>query len=119
MLAPGDLEYERAVACSNLLYRFTRPKYVVRPQNTGQVQTIVQEAVARELPLTIKNGGHSYIGSSFPNEGIMLDLKDMNKVAYDRYVSDFWYLSRLVAPMICFWIGTDWARFQISFPFSF
>lgn len=86
VLTPGDVEYERAVASSNLLYRFSRPTYVVRPQTTEQVQTIVQEAVARKLPLTIKNGGHSYIGSSFPNDGIMLDLKYMNKVEYDRYV---------------------------------
>lgn len=93
VLQPGDLEYERSVASSNLLYRFSRPTYVVRPHNTGQVQTIVQEAVARKVPLTIKNGGHSYIGSSFPNDGIMLDLKYMNKVDFDRYVHCFSCLS--------------------------
>lgn len=89
MLVPGDLEYERAVASSNLLYRFSRPTYVVRPQNNFQVQTIVREAVIRKLPITIKNGGHSYIGSSFPNDGIMLDLKDMNDVTLDKYVFEF------------------------------
>ncbi|KAG8162692.1 hypothetical protein KVR01_007170 [Diaporthe batatas] len=80
---PGELEYERSVACSNLLYRFSRPTYVVRPSTHFQVSTIVTEAIARKIPLTIKNGGHSYIGSSFPNEGIMLDMKNMNHVHFD------------------------------------
>lgn len=84
---PGELEYERAVASSNLLYRFSRPTYVIRPKTTDQVVSVVTEAVHRKIPITIKNGGHSYIGSSFPNDGIMLDLKEMNKVTLDKYVS--------------------------------
>ncbi|POS75231.1 hypothetical protein DHEL01_v206369 [Diaporthe helianthi] len=80
---PAELEYERSVACSNLLYRFSRPTFVVRPSNHLQVSTILTEAIARKLPLAIKNGGHSYIGSSFPNEGIMLDMKNMNEVHFD------------------------------------
>lgn len=84
MYVPGDLEYERSVACSNLLYRFSRPTYVVRPSTPSHVSTIVTEAIARKMPLTIKNGGHSYIGSSFPNDGLMLDMKNMNKVQFDR-----------------------------------
>lgn len=85
---PGDLEYERAVASSNLLYRFSRPTYVIRPKTTEDVVSVVTEAVQRKIPITIKNGGHSYIGSSFPNDGIMLDLKEMNKVTLDKYVSE-------------------------------
>ena len=85
---PGDLEYERAVASSNLLYRFSRPTYVLRPSDTSQVRTIVREAVHRKIPITIKNGGHSYSGSSFPSDGIMLDLQNMNKVTFDKYVPE-------------------------------
>lgn len=85
VLVPSDTEYERAVASSNLLYRFSRPTYVVQPRAVAHVVTIVREAVHRKMPITIKNGGHSYIGSSFPNDGIMLDLKFMNKVSLDKY----------------------------------
>lgn len=91
VFVPGQLEYERAVASSNLLYRFSRPTYVIRPQNNDHVTTIVQEAVHRNLPITIKNGGHSYAGHSYPNDGIMLDMKDMNAVDIDRYVSEMLY----------------------------
>lgn len=95
VLVPGNLEYERAVASSNLLYRFARPTYVIRPKTADHVTTIVKEAVKRKYRLTIKNGGHSYIGSSYPNDGIMLDLKEMNHVALDRCVSE---LSNWVDP---------------------
>lgn len=88
VLVDGDKDYERAVASSNLLYRFARPNYVVRPQNKEQVSVIVKEAVHRKIPITVKNGGHSYIGSSFPNDGIMLDLKEMNQVSVEKYVSE-------------------------------
>lgn len=88
VLVAGDKDYERAVASSNLLYRFARPNYVVQPQSKEQVSLIVKEAVHRKMPLTVKNGGHSYIGSSFPNDGIMLDLKEMNQVLVEKYVSE-------------------------------
>lgn len=86
VFTPGDLEYERAVACSNLLYRFSRPTYVVQPRENLHVQTVVMEAKNRRLPIAIKNGGHSYSGASFPSDGIMLDLKNMNGVKFDKYV---------------------------------
>ncbi|KAL1858162.1 hypothetical protein Daus18300_010043 [Diaporthe australafricana] len=84
VFTPGDLEYERAVACSNLLYRFSRPTYVVQPKENLHVQTIVMEAKSRRLAIKIKNGGHSYSGSSFPHEGIMLDLKNIHEVDFDK-----------------------------------
>lgn len=88
VLVAGDKDYERAVASSNLFYRFARPRYVVRPQSKEQVSLIVKEAVHRKIRITVKNGGHSYIGSSFPNDGIMLDLKEMNQVRVEKYVSE-------------------------------
>lgn len=60
---PGEVEYERAVAVSNLLYRFTRPICVVQPAKATEVQIVVVEARRLGLSLTIKNGGHSYSGA--------------------------------------------------------
>lgn len=80
---PGELEYERAVASSNLLYRFTRPTCVVQPILVSEVQAIVTEARAHRVSLTIKNGGHSYTGSSTTDSGILLDMAKMNKVKLD------------------------------------
>ncbi|KAK1774190.1 hypothetical protein QBC45DRAFT_459253 [Copromyces sp. CBS 386.78] len=80
---PGETEYERSVANANLLYRFTRPACVVQPKNVGHVQTIVKEAKARNVPITIKCGGHSYAGFSTTDKGISLDLLNMNRVKID------------------------------------
>jgi hypothetical protein len=83
LLRPGERDYERAVATDNLFYRFSRPLYVVQPRNAGQVQAIVNEARAQKLRVTIKNGGHSYAGSSTSDGGILLDLSRLNKVKLD------------------------------------
>lgn len=80
----SDLEYERSVACSNLLYRFQRPALVVQPQNVGHVQSTITQAKLRNIPITIKNGGHSYSGSSFPDDGILLDMKHMHEISLDN-----------------------------------
>jgi len=80
---PEDEEYQRSVAVANLLYRFTRPSCVVQPENSSQVQTIVKEAKQRNIPITIKNGGHSYAGFSTTDNGILLDLLRMKKVNLD------------------------------------
>ncbi|KAH6603674.1 fad-binding domain-containing [Trichoderma cornu-damae] len=79
----GELPYERSVATANLLYRFARPDCVVQPKRASQVQIIVREAKARGIPITIKNGGHSYAGASTAEKGISLDLARMNGVKLD------------------------------------
>ncbi|RYP77276.1 hypothetical protein DL770_007099 [Monosporascus sp. CRB-9-2] len=80
---PGEVEYERSVATPNLLYRFSRPTCVVQPEGIAHVQTIIKEAASRGVSVTIKNGGHSYSGSSTTDKGILLDLVRMNKVNLD------------------------------------
>jgi hypothetical protein len=83
VLQSGNPEYERAVACSNLLYRYARPDYVVRPKTIGGVQTIVEEARRRKKTLAIKGGGNSFIGASFFHGDIVIDMKDMNRIEAD------------------------------------
>ncbi|KAL6894813.1 hypothetical protein GGI43DRAFT_429321 [Trichoderma evansii] len=81
--AVGELPYERSVATANFLYRYSRPGCVVQPKRASQVQEIVREAKRREIPITIKNGGHSYAGASTTEKGISLDLCRMNNVKLD------------------------------------
>ncbi|KAH0499734.1 hypothetical protein TgHK011_006909 [Trichoderma gracile] len=81
---PGELPYERSVATVNLLYRYARPDCVVQPQNAAQVQLIVRSAKARDIPMTIKNGGHSYSGASTAEKGISLDLTHMDGVKLEK-----------------------------------
>ncbi|KAL6895261.1 Glucooligosaccharide oxidase [Trichoderma longibrachiatum] len=80
VFAPGETQYERSVATANLFYRYARPDCVVQPRNAPDVQLVVREARRRRIPITIKNGGHSYSGASTAEKGISLDLLQMNGV---------------------------------------
>ena len=81
----GEEEYERSVATPNLLYRFSRPEFVLQPETPAHVQAIIQQARAHKLKLTIKCGGHSYAGHStvLEPEGVSLDLRRMNQTKLD------------------------------------
>lgn len=79
----GEQEYERSVATANLLFRYTRPDCVVQPQSPSDVQATIAEAKRSRLPITIKNGGHSYAGFSTADKGILLDLSKMRGAKLD------------------------------------
>jgi hypothetical protein len=76
-------EYERSVATSNLLHRFSRPDYVAQPENASHVQAVIEEARTKKLKLTVKCAGHSYAGHSTALQGISLDLRRMKNVELD------------------------------------
>ncbi|OAL53541.1 FAD-binding domain-containing protein [Pyrenochaeta sp. DS3sAY3a] len=83
VLEPGQAEYRKAIATSNLLFRFSRPDCVVQPRTAEHVRTIVREAKARSIKLTIKGNGHSYAGHSTAFSGISLDLRGMKNAVLD------------------------------------
>ncbi|KAF4574829.1 oxygen-dependent FAD-linked oxidoreductase family protein [Pleurotus pulmonarius] len=83
VLEPGQPAYERAIATSNLLHRFSRPECVVQPESATHVKTIIKEAKAKKIKITIKCNGHSYAGHSTAFKGISLDLRRMKQVQLD------------------------------------
>ncbi|KAL2073553.1 hypothetical protein VTL71DRAFT_10879 [Oculimacula yallundae] len=80
---PQDEMYEKTIVVPNLHFRYRRPRLVVRPTNTSQVEYIVQKAKLLGIPITVKVTGHSYSGSSTTNKGILLSLGDMTKTSLD------------------------------------
>ncbi|KAK9413816.1 hypothetical protein SUNI508_11634 [Seiridium unicorne] len=78
-------DYEKAVVTSNLLFRFTRPPCVLKPESTEHVRKIVEQAKSAKIPITIRCGGHSYAGHStgIEKETILVDLRSMNTVQLD------------------------------------
>ncbi|KAF8847787.1 FAD-binding domain-containing protein [Acephala macrosclerotiorum] len=83
VFVPGEETYHRSVVTANQLFRMLKADCVVLPENIDQVQRIVKVARQNGIPITIKNGGHSYQGSSTADGGILLDLFRMNKVRLD------------------------------------
>lgn len=83
VLEPGQVEYDRAIATSNRLFRFSRPDCVVQPETAKHVQAIVREATSKNIDLTIKCNGYSYAGHSTAMKGVSLDLRRMRNVNLD------------------------------------
>lgn len=81
---PGEDNYERYVATANLIYRFSTPPCVVQPKCACDVRDIIKIAKPLKIPITIKNGGHSYAGGSTTNIGILMELGLMNEVNLDK-----------------------------------
>jgi hypothetical protein len=81
---PGEDDYERYVATANLIYRFSSPPCVVQPKCACDVREIIKIAKLLKIPITIKNGGHSYAGGSTTNIGILMELGLMNQVTLDN-----------------------------------
>lgn len=81
---PGEEDYERCIATSNSIYRFSAPPCVVRPKCSCDVRDVIRAAKPKKIPITIKNGGHSYSGASTTNIGILMELGLMNEVSIDE-----------------------------------
>jgi len=82
----GSREFELSIATANFLYRYDRPKWVVRPRNGEDVATTVKLANSIGEPITVKNGGHSYAGFSNAKDGILVDLCNMKAIQIEDEV---------------------------------
>ncbi|CCO35510.1 putative FAD-linked oxidoreductase yvdP [Rhizoctonia solani AG-1 IB] len=77
MIYPGTLAYERGAFIGNLLYRLKTPASIVQPREIKDVVTIVNFCRTNKMPLTVKNGGHSYAGYCLNKGGIVMDMGAM------------------------------------------
>jgi FAD/FMN-containing dehydrogenase len=82
VIAPDDDGYDeaRTVVLGGI---DRRPLVIVRPANATDVARII--ALAREtgLPLAVRSGGHSGAAHSVVDDGIVLDLRDLNELDID------------------------------------
>ncbi|KAB2571680.1 putative FAD-linked oxidoreductase YvdP [Lasiodiplodia theobromae] len=84
VLLPNDPAYAHTTTPPNLLHRpSSHPDCVVQPQSTAHVRTVIQQAKAHSLPVTIRCGFHSWAGFSTAARGILLDLGRLNAAALD------------------------------------
>ncbi|MBE9037350.1 FAD-binding protein [aff. Roholtiella sp. LEGE 12411] len=59
-----------------------QPQIVVRPQNSNDVSKAIKYAVAQELTISSRAAGHSLSGQSLNQDGILLDMRNLNQI-YD------------------------------------
>ena len=83
MLTSGSL-FDEAIFIGNELYSERRPAYVFQPNTVADIASALTMAKTRDLPFSIKCGGHSYAGYCLNDGGLMLDLSLMQAIEIDE-----------------------------------
>jgi FAD/FMN-containing dehydrogenase len=79
--APG---FRAAAEVYNERFDNVMPQAVARPLDATDVRGAVRWAVAHDVPLRARSGGHSYAGYSTLSGGVVLDLRNMRGVSVNR-----------------------------------
>ena len=82
VIGPEDGEYEKARGVFNAMID-RRPAVIVRPVNASDVITAVNFSRENQLPLAIRDGGHSVPGFGTIDDGLVIDLSRMRGVRID------------------------------------
>ena len=82
MIGPENPQYDTARRVWNGMID-RRPAMIAKCKTVGDVQTSVRLAVARDLPVAIRGGGHNVAGHAVCDGGVMIDLSPMRDVTVD------------------------------------
>ena len=96
VIAPGDAEYDKA---RTVFYGGIdrRPAVIVQVADTDDVVRVVSLARETGLELAIRSGGHSGVGLSVSEGGIVLDLSNMRDLQIDVHGRTAWAETGLTA----------------------
>jgi hypothetical protein len=89
LIQPADPSYDEARAIWNGMID-RRPALIVRCLGVADVVAAVEFARERELPLTVKSGGHNIAGLSLADGAVTLDLSLMRGVRVDSAARVAW-----------------------------
>lgn len=79
---PGDASYDEGRQIFNAAVEF-RPAMFAICESPQDVQMAVRVARSRDLPLSVRGGGHDWAGRALRHEGIVVDLSKMRGVVVD------------------------------------
>jgi FAD/FMN-containing dehydrogenase len=80
LLLPSDEGYPTERLAFNPLFDTNQPAAVARCTRPEDVQACVDLAAAKHIPIAARGGGHSYVGYSTPDQGLVVDLGAMNGI---------------------------------------
>lgn len=80
---PGSDTYEHSIFIGNLSYT-SRPAAVIVAKTTLDVANALLFARQKQVPFTVRGGGHGYAGYCLNTDGVMVDLSEMKEVLLDR-----------------------------------
>lgn len=84
LILPDDHQYEEARKIWNGLYD-KHPAAIAKCENSSHVQTAVNFAREHQVLLAVKGGGHDYAGNSVCDNGLIIDLSEINKIEVDPH----------------------------------
>jgi FAD/FMN-containing dehydrogenase len=82
VMLSGHADYDSARSIWNGMHD-KRPALIARCLNADDVSQAVTFARERELLVAVRGGGHSWPGKSICDDGLMIDLSQMNTVTVD------------------------------------
>lgn len=82
VFTPGDAEFEQIAygGLFNKLHPNRLPQLICRVATEEDVVAAVKYARANKLKVAVRGGGHNWCAPSLRNNGIMIDLTNLNKV---------------------------------------
>ncbi len=89
IITPEDPTYDkaRAVFYGNI---DKRPSTIVRVSDVEDVRRVIATARDAGLELAVRSGGHSIVGHSTTDGGVVIDLRDMSKIEVDVGMRTAW-----------------------------
>jgi FAD/FMN-containing dehydrogenase len=67
-----------------------RPSAIIRVSDVDDVRRVILTAREQELELALRSGGHSVVGHSTTDGGLVIDLRDMAKIEIDPDARTAW-----------------------------
>jgi len=82
LIRPDEAGYDDARAIWNAMHD-RRPALIARPKSVPDVVAAIRYARAQGLLIAVRGGGHSMPGHSVCDGGIVIDLRELNRVRVD------------------------------------
>ena len=82
LLAPADDGYEDAREIFNRMIE-RRPSLIAQCSSVEDVRAALAYGRANGLPIAVRSGGHSVAGSSLVDDGLVIDMRNMNSASVD------------------------------------
>jgi FAD/FMN-containing dehydrogenase len=82
VITPASPGYDDARRVWNAMFD-RRPALVLRPSSVPDVQAAIRFGRERDLEIAVRGGGHSAVGHSTTDGGLVIDLGRMNAVTVD------------------------------------